>query len=44
MFDRVFCDEQRKVSKLKDRRPVLRRMVDSIPWESFRPTSLVAEA
>jgi len=34
---RGFWDEQRRVSKLQDRKPVLRRLTDSIPWESFRP-------
>jgi len=34
---RGFWDEQRRVSKLQDKKPVLRRLADSIPWESFRP-------
>lgn len=32
-----FWDEQQRVSKLKDKKPVIRRLADSIPWESFRP-------
>jgi transposase, IS5 family len=30
-------DEQQSVSKLQDKKPVLRRLADSFPWESFRP-------
>ena len=36
MGQRGFWDEQRRVSKLQDKKPVLRRLADSIPWESFR--------
>jgi hypothetical protein len=36
MGQRGFWDEQQKVSKLQDKKPVLRRLADSIPWESFR--------
>ena len=34
---RGFWDEQRRVTKLQDKKPVLKRLADSIPWESFRP-------
>jgi transposase, IS5 family len=32
-----FWDEQQRVAKLQDKKPVLKRLSDSIPWESFRP-------
>jgi transposase, IS5 family len=32
-----FWDEQHRVFKLQDKKRVLRRLADSIPWESFRP-------
>ena len=32
-----FWDEQQRVTKLQDKKPVLKSLVDSIPWESFRP-------
>ncbi len=32
-----FWDEQQRVAKLQDKKPVLKRLTDSIPWESFRP-------
>ena len=37
MGQRGFWDEQQRVSKLHDKKPVFRRLADSIPWESFRP-------
>ena len=32
---RGFWDEQQRVTKLQDTKPVLKRLADSIPWESF---------
>ncbi|MCX5968303.1 MAG: hypothetical protein NTV57_11785 [Cyanobacteria bacterium] len=32
-----FWDEQQRVTKLQDKKPVLKSLVDSIPWELFRP-------
>ncbi len=37
MGQRGFWDEQQRVIKLRDKKPVLRRLTSSIPWESFRP-------
>ncbi|MCT4364886.1 MAG: IS5 family transposase [Synechococcaceae cyanobacterium MAG-AL1] len=37
MGQRGFWDEQQRVAKLKDKKPVLRRLANSIPWELFRP-------
>ena len=37
MGQRGFWDEQQRVSKLQEKKPVLKRMSESIPWESFRP-------
>jgi IS5 family transposase len=34
---RGFWDEQQRVAKLQDKKPVLRSLAESIPWESFRP-------
>jgi len=34
---RGFWDEEQRVTKLQDKKPVLKRLADSIPWESFRP-------
>ena len=34
---RGFWDEQQRVEKLKTKKPVLERLSESIPWESFRP-------
>jgi transposase len=34
---RGFWDEQQRVSKLQGKKPVLKRLSESIPWESFRP-------
>ena len=34
---RGFWDEQQRVTKLQDNKPVLKRLADSIPWESFPP-------
>ena len=32
-----FWDDQQRVAKLHEKKPVLKRLSDSIPWESFRP-------
>ena len=37
MGQRGFWDEQQRVAKLKDKKPVLKRLNESIPWEQFRP-------
>ncbi len=37
MGQRGFWDEQQRVAKLKEKKPVLQRLSESIPWESFRP-------
>jgi len=37
MGQRGFWDEEQRVAKLQDKKPVLKRLADSIPWESFRP-------
>ena len=37
MGQRGFWDEQQRVEKLKTKKPVLERLSESIPWESFRP-------
>ena len=37
MGQRGFWDEQQRVAKLKEKKPVLHRLSESIPWESFRP-------
>jgi IS5 family transposase len=34
---RGFWDEEQRVTKLQDKKPVLKRLADSISWESFRP-------
>jgi transposase len=34
---RGFWDEQQRVSKLREKKPVLKRLSESIPWESFHP-------
>ena len=34
---RGLCDIEQRVTKLQDIMPVLKRLADSIPWESFRP-------
>ena len=36
MGRRGFWDEEQRVTKLQDKKPVLKRLADSIPWESFR--------
>jgi transposase, IS5 family len=33
---RDFWDEQQRVVKLKNKKPVLQRLSESIPWESYR--------
>jgi len=37
MGQRGFWDEQQRVAKLQEKKPVLTRLTESIPWESFRP-------
>ena len=37
MGQRGFWDDQQRVAKLQKKKPVLKRLADSIPWESFRP-------
>ena len=32
-----FWDDQQRVTKLQEKKPVLKSLADSIPWESFRP-------
>jgi IS5 family transposase len=34
---RGFWDEQQRVARVQEKKPVLKRLSDSIPWESFRP-------
>jgi IS5 family transposase len=34
---RGFWDEQNRVAKLQQKKPVLSRLSETIPWESFRP-------
>ena len=34
---RGFWDEQKRVAKLQQKKPVLRRLSEAIPWETFRP-------
>ena len=34
---RGFWDEQQRVTKLQDKKPVLKSLANSIPWASFRP-------
>jgi len=34
---RSFWDEQQGVTKLQYKKPVLKCLADSIPWESYRP-------
>jgi IS5 family transposase len=34
---RGFWDDQQRVAKLQEKKPVLKRLANSIPWESFRP-------
>ena len=37
MGQRGFWDDQKRVAKLQEKKPVLKRLADSIPWESFHP-------
>ena len=37
MGQRGFWDDQKRVAKLQEKKPVLKRLADSIPWEPFRP-------
>jgi transposase, IS5 family len=37
MGQRGFWDEQQRVAKLQEKKQVLTRLAESIPWESFRP-------
>ncbi len=34
---RGFWDEQQRVAKLQEKKPVLKRLSDSIPWDKFQP-------
>jgi hypothetical protein len=34
---RGFWDEQNRVAKLQQKKPVLNRLYETIPWEPFRP-------
>ena len=34
---RGFWDEQQRIARLQEKKPTLRLLADSIPWESFRP-------
>jgi hypothetical protein len=36
MGQKVFWDEQQRVLKLKNKKPVLTCLSESIPWEPFR--------
>ena len=36
MGQRGFWDEQQRVAKLKEKKPVLQRLSESIPWDSYR--------
>jgi hypothetical protein len=44
MGQRGFWDEQERVAKLQEKKPVLIRLTESIPWESFRPCLIRATA
>jgi gentisate 1,2-dioxygenase len=35
--ERGFWDKHQRVSKLQEKKPVPKRLPESIPWESFRP-------
>ncbi len=37
MGQRGFWDEQQRIGRLQNKKPVLKLLSDSIPWESFRP-------
>ena len=37
MGQKGFWDEQKRVSKLKNKKPALTCLSESIPWEAFRP-------
>jgi transposase, IS5 family len=37
MGQRDFLNERQRVAKLQEKKPVLTRHAESIPWESFRP-------
>ena len=37
MGRRGFWRDQQRVAKLQDKKPIFKRLADSIPWESFRP-------
>jgi IS5 family transposase len=37
MGQRGFWDEQQRVFRIQEKKPVLKRLADSIPWQSFRP-------
>ncbi len=37
MGQRGFWDERQRIARLQDKKPVLKLLSDSIPWELFRP-------
>jgi transposase, IS5 family len=37
MGQRGFWDERQRAVKLKNKKPILQRLSESVPWESFRP-------
>jgi hypothetical protein len=38
MVDQIgLWDKEPRIKKLQAKRPALKRLTDSIPWESFRP-------
>ena len=37
MGQRGFWDEEQRAARLHEKKPVLKRLSDSIPWETFRP-------
>ena len=37
MGQRGFWDEQQRVAKLREKKPILKRLSESIPWEAFCP-------
>ena len=37
MGQRGFWDEEQRAARLHEKKPILKRLSDSIPWETFRP-------
>jgi hypothetical protein len=37
MGQRGFRDEEQRTARLHEKKPILKRLSDSIPWETFRP-------